>query len=158
MKVNLVVPVNDKYLFLIYMTIVLSCNILLWFTENELQLHSYHTNKQYDKVLFESFESRRSQHLHERLRLCILAKITRSWQAFVLALLDTINTPCIHSSETFQTPSKYLPHNTPSRHLLNTYHTRDLPHTFQIPTTQHTFQIPSRHSPDARLVKVVSDN
>ena len=56
-KVNLVVPVNNEYFFLIYMPIVLSRNILLWFTDNEPQLHSYHTNKQYDKVLFESFEN-----------------------------------------------------------------------------------------------------
>ena len=38
-------------------------------------------------MLFESFENRRSQHLHEQLQLCILAKITRSWQVFILALV-----------------------------------------------------------------------
>ena len=69
------------------MTIVLFRNILLWFTENEPQLHSYHINKQYDKVLFESFENRRSQYLHERLRLYILTKITHLWQVLVLALI-----------------------------------------------------------------------
>ena len=50
-------------------------NILFWFTENEPQLLLFHINKQSGKVLFESFENRRLQLLHERLRLCILAKI-----------------------------------------------------------------------------------
>ena len=86
-KVNLIVPVNNEYLFLIYIRIVLSHFILLWYTENEPQLYSHHTNKQYDKVLFECFENQRSQHLHEWLRLYILAKITRSWPVFALALL-----------------------------------------------------------------------
>ena len=38
-------------------------------------------------MLFESFENRRLQNLHERSRLCILAKSTRSWQVFVGALI-----------------------------------------------------------------------
>ena len=40
-------------------------------------------------MLFESFENRRLQHLHERSRLCILAKSIRSWQVFVGALMTT---------------------------------------------------------------------
>ena len=76
------------------MTIVLSRNILLGFTENDQQLHSYHINKQYDKVLFESFDNRRSQNLHERLRLYILAKVTRLWQVFILALVHTALFEC----------------------------------------------------------------
>ena len=77
------------------------CSLFIWqlfylviFIENEPQLHSYHIDKQYDKVLFESFENRRSQHLHERLRLYILAKVTRLWQVFILALVHTALFEC----------------------------------------------------------------
>ena len=45
-------------------------------------------------MLFESFENRRLQHLHERSRLCILAKSTRSWQVFVGALKGVLMILC----------------------------------------------------------------
>ena len=83
---------------LLYQSIINICSLFIWqlfylviFHFDLLRMSHNSTLiisiKKYDKVLFESFENRRLQNLHERSQLCILTKSTRSWQVFVGALL-----------------------------------------------------------------------